>query len=228
MGKAIVSASAATAIASETARRPEGLAADGEENHAEQQWCTAELMREAPVYLCPGPQGVRALAYDDTSAHALLSVGGIDSLVNEIMGPRATAWNEMKALRGRMDGDTLEDLIITVLADSARGFLNARPLAVIDIHDSATPDAAIGQNCFGLLVILRASQRARFEARLPGHFGYECYSGIRRVPAGAEILRLADVPSSQDGLLLDLESGGLMLLFWERDRFRFRYVRMGD
>ena len=223
-----MSASAVTSIASETPRPSEGVAVDGEENHAEQQWCTDQLMREVPAYLCPGPQGIQALAYDDTSAHALLSVSGIDSLVDIIMGPRATAWHEVKALRGRMDGDTLEDLIITVLADSARGFLNARPLAVINIHGSATPDAAIGQKCFGLLVILRASLRARFEARLPGHFGYECYSGIRRVPAGAEILRLAGVPSSQDGLLLDLESGGLMLLFWERDRFRFRYVRRGD
>lgn len=57
---------------------------------------------------------------------------------------------------------------------------------------------------------------------------YECFSGYTKVQAGSRLLSKAGVPGQNDAILLDLESGGQMLVYWNGVDYATKYVRNGD
>lgn len=72
------------------------------------------------------------------------------------------------------------------------------------------------------------SVKAREDKLSAVHMLYECFSGYTRVAKGSTLLRNAGVHATGEAVLLDLETGGQLLVYWDGGRYRTKLVRLGD
>jgi hypothetical protein len=114
------------------------------------------------------------------------------------------------------------------LVDRARGTLSARAITAVPLHGQTNADAAIGNNCLALGIFHGAGKQSAVQAVSRVFMLYECFFGYTKVRSNAPLMRRAKVKAVGDALLLDLESGGQLLVYWHGDNYRGQYVRLGD
>lgn len=162
------------------------------------------------------------------SAPVPISQQQIAALVTEHFGPKVrtdiSSGNERwmpRYLRVAFTKALPPVLVIPIHVDGAKGTLNARPFKAIteDGYD-ASPDETIGSNCLALAFLPDRPSEV--------HMLYECFSGYTRVAKGSTLLRNARVHAAGEAVLLDLETGGQLLVYWDGERYRTKLVRLGD
>jgi hypothetical protein len=111
--------------------------------------------------------------------------------------------------------------------DKAKGTLDARGIKSITKNAQGSVDASIGEHCIGL-AFLHGTKGSKSFKPDSAYLLYECFSGYTKVRAGSQFLTNARVPVHNDAILLDLESGGQMLIYWDSGEYATKYVRTGD
>ena len=157
----------------------------------------------------------------------------LQALVELAFGPSVKTASDGKDahlpryLRAHLNDDNAEDIVIPIHVDKAKGTLDRRGIKTIKIGEAHTIDASIGKNCLGL-AFLHSASKARPLKSSAAHMAYECFSGYTTVKAGAQMLTSAEIPVRNDAILLDLESGGQLLIYWNGGTYVSKYVRRGD
>ena len=167
------------------------------------------------------------------SAEPVIPAKDLTALIEQTFGAMASPASDGKDstfpryLRASLHNDDLEDLVVAILVDKAKGTLDARGIKPVSVDGQRSVDAAVGQHCLGL-AFLHGSNRTRPFKPASVYMLYECFSGYAKVRAGAKLLSNAKVPTQNDAVLLDLESGGQMLIYWNNGEYNAKYVRRGD
>lgn len=132
-------------------------------------------------------------------------------------------------MRVSLTGKRLPVLVVPIHIDDAQGTLNARPIKVVTRDQgNILPDEAVGGKCLAL-AFFHGLHATKGEAAKPSevYMLYDCFSGYTRGAKGARLLRDARVHAEGEAVLLDLETGGQLLVYWSGDRYRTKLVRMG-
>ncbi|WP_147373966.1 hypothetical protein [Massilia cavernae] len=131
-------------------------------------------------------------------------------------------------LRASMNRRTAPVVLVPITADQAKGTLNARGIKAIHAPgQSGDADEIIGANCLGLAFFhgLPAVSVAGKPSSV--YLIYECFSGYTRVAKKATLLKYLKPHSDGDAILLDLESGGQLLIYWSGTGYSTKFVRKG-
>ena len=178
--------------------------------------------------------GILAVQSPGSNAGTLPGGSQIDALVKENFGPAVSAVTEggsglPRYLRTPMVKAAVPVLVIPVSADQAKGTLNARGVKAIRLPgQSGDVDESIGANCLGL-AFFHGLPAGSFSGKPSSvHLLYECFSGYTRVANRAHLLRRATPRADSDAVLLDLETGGQLLVYWSGNRYITKLVRRGD
>lgn len=158
----------------------------------------------------------------------------IDTLVKENFGPSVSAVTDgstglPRYLRTPMIKSAVPVLVIPVSAAEAKGTLNARGVKAIRLPgQSGGVDENIGANCLGL-AFFHGLPASSFSGKPTSvYLLYECFSGYTRVANGAPLLRHSKPRADSDAVLLDLETGGQLLVYWSGNSYITSLVRRGD
>jgi hypothetical protein len=121
-------------------------------------------------------------------------------------------------------------LIVPLNVDAAKGTLNARGIRLIDSNDGGdSADDTIGGNCLGLAFFHGAMPPNGLQLQAQKvYLLYECFSGFTRVATNASLLKKARVHAAGEAVLLDLETGGQLLVYWHGGAYHSKIVRLGD
>lgn len=163
-----------------------------------------------------------------------LSQAQIDRIVNDNLGAKAKAAGEIgstlpRYMWARLTGPSESILLIPVFIDSMKGRLNVRGVKAIHLPgQSGSADENIGANCMGLAFFHGMAPHATQSKPSSVHTLYECFSGYSHVAKGAPILRPLSPRAAGEAVLLDLESGGQLLVYWTGKGYSTTLVRIGD
>jgi hypothetical protein len=141
---------------------------------------------------------------------------------------------------GDFNGDGLQDLAVLVLVESGREELRKHGVQFINIDpfskrngSEIDPLTDMGQHCLGL-AIFHGSSRSWRGARLGVPvLVYDCFSTCRVIRKGMRVRR-GDCSSERspllrgDALQLELETGGLTLVYRSGQTYRGFCLRNGD
>ena len=172
-----------------------------------------------------------------TDAIAAPSAQDIETLVTHSFGSEVTLPNDHSAQSPRYLRVAVTSLppneqvlVVALHVDAAKGALNQRAIKLIaTANGEASVDDAIGKNCLGLAFFHGvAPSAAATRAAHSVYFLYECFSGYTRVAQTAPMLKRARVNAEGEAILLDLESGGQLLVYWREGQYRTKLVRLGD
>lgn len=119
--------------------------------------------------------------------------------------------------------------MVPIHVDDAKGTLNARRIKVITRDQRGLlPDDVVGANCLSLAFFHGLNSVKEGDAKKSEvYMLYDCFSGYTRVAKSAPILRDAHVSAEGEAVLLGLETGGQLLVYWRDGRYHARLVRMG-
>ncbi|WP_124452180.1 hypothetical protein [Paucibacter sp. KBW04] len=166
-------------------------------------------------------------------AQGILRTKDLAALVQQSFGPLAQLASDGKESRfpryfllSLNHGDA-EDLVIPIHVDKAKGSLDARGIKPISIAGHRSVDASIGEHCLGLAFLHGNGGTKPFKSTAASMV-YKCFSEYSKIRAGAQLLTGARVPVHSDAVLLDLESGGQMLIYCDSGKYAAKYVRRGD
>jgi hypothetical protein len=167
------------------------------------------------------------------SAQVLLTTKDLATLVEKTFGPVVRLASDGKDssfpryLRASLNYDDVEDLVVPLYVDKAKGTLDTRGIKPVPPRGERSVDASIGEHCLGLAFLHGSGEGQPFKPA-SAYLAYECFSGYTKVRAGAQLLTNAGVPVHNDAVLLDLENGGQMLIYWRSGEYAERNVRRGD
>ena len=143
-------------------------------------------------------------------------------------------------LPGDFNGDGFSDIAVLVNIEEARAELKSYGVKYINIDpysrqngSQIDPLSHDSHNCLGIAIV--HGTREGWKAANPaGKFMvYECFSSFRLVRKGERIRRgggsrgRTPVPKG-DSMLLDLETGGTALVYWNGKTYRGFGIRGGD
>lgn len=175
--------------------------------------------------------------YPTCSAQSVIPKNRIAALVAENLDPKVRSdvssgsekWMA-RYMRVAFNDAQPPVLVIPINVDAAKGALSTRPIKVItDNGDDISPDDAIGANCLALAFFHGLPTARKWDTKPSAvYMLYECFSGYTRVAKRATLLRNARVHAAGEAILLELETGGQLLVYWEKGRYRTKLVRMGD
>jgi hypothetical protein len=131
-------------------------------------------------------------------------------------------------LRGDFNGDGSNDLVVPLIVDRARGTLDAKGITAALLEGETSADKAIGSYCLALGIFHGDGRRGAEKRTSHVFMLYQCFSGYTKVSAQATLIHRSKVNAVGDTLLLDLESGGQMLVYWHGENYHGHYVRLGD
>jgi hypothetical protein len=172
------------------------------------------------------------LAIDANAAR--ISDAQIAFLVSESFGPKvrtdvSSGTTMPRYIWTALTGKSTPVLVVPLGPDAAKGTLNAKPIkAILPWSESVQLDDMVGGNCLGLAFFHGLSKTKWGAAPSEVYFLYDCFSDFTRVAAHAPLLRDAHVHAAGEAILLDLETGGQLLVYWSKGRYRTQLVRMGD
>jgi hypothetical protein len=150
--------------------------------------------------------------------------------------------SEPTYLLGDFNGDGHSDIAIMVIVEEGRDELQRHKVRYIDVDpysrsngsqlDPASSDG-MGRNCLGVAVIHGTSEGWNTSSPAAKFIVYECFSAFRLIPKGQRIRRgsgsRGPTPKPKgDAILLDLETGGTALVYWNGRTYRGFGVRGGD
>ncbi|MBC8031576.1 MAG: hypothetical protein H7Z16_15945 [Pyrinomonadaceae bacterium] len=143
-------------------------------------------------------------------------------------------------LLGDFNGDGFSDIAVLVNLEEARADLKSYGVRYIDIDPYSRqnglqidPLSHASSYCLGIAIIHGTS--AGWAAANPARktMVYECFSSFRLIRKGQRIRRgggsqgRTPVPKG-DSILLDLETGGTALIYWNGKTYRGFGIRIGD
>lgn len=158
----------------------------------------------------------------------------IETLVNENLGKEAKAAGAInpafpRYMRVRLTGAPDPVLLLPVFVDQAKGKLDARGVRAINLPgQDGGVDENIGTNCMGLAFFHGIAATSKPGKPSSVHMLYECFSGYSRVAKGAPMLKPLRPRAVGEAILLDLETGGQVLIYWSAKGYRTKTVRAGD
>lgn len=167
-------------------------------------------------------------------AAAPLGQTQIDRVVSVNLGAGAEAAGSTDStfpqyLWARLTGPSDSVLLLPVLIDSVKGTLAVRGVKAISLPgQSGSADDNIGANCMGLAFFHGLTPDARPGKASAVYTLYECFSGYSHVKKGSPILTPLKPRAAGDAVLLDLETGGQLLVYWSAKGYRTKMVRLGD
>lgn len=145
----------------------------------------------------------------------------------EVAGPITLALPRYRWARLTVASEPV--LLVPVLIDSAKGRLDVRGVKAINVPGQrGSADDNIGANCLGLALFHGMAPDATQSRPSSVHMLYECFSGYTQVAKGAPILRHLKPRPAGEAVLLDLETGGQLLIYWSGNGYRTKIVRIGD
>lgn len=147
--------------------------------------------------------------------------------------------NEPFYLVGDFNGDGREDLAVSVNTEQGRGdlkkhgvkFLDVSPFA--DTNGSEIDVAEMGRNCVGVAIIHGGDEGWAAPQANAKYLFYECFIPFSLVRKGSRVERgtasRGPTPKLKgDAILLELESGGSTLVYWDGKTYRGFAIREGD
>jgi hypothetical protein len=143
-------------------------------------------------------------------------------------------------LTGDFNGDGNADIAILVNIEKGREELTGHGVKFIDIDPHSKqngvqidPLSTSNHNCVGVAII--HGTPAGWMTSLPGnrYMFYECFSPFRLIHRGQRIRRGADARGPTpflkgDAILLELETGGRTIVYWNGRTYRGFSRRIGD
>lgn len=175
-----------------------------------------------------------ALSFATASKAAPLSDAQIERIVSDNLGAEAKAAGTIDStlpryMRVRLTRALHSVLLVPVLIDSAKGKLEARGVKAINLPgQSGSADENIGANCMGLAFLHGIAPNATRTEASSVYTLYECFSGYSHVARGAAMLKQLRPGAAGEAVLLDLESGGQLLVYWSESGYKTKMVRSGD
>lgn len=175
-----------------------------------------------------------ALSFAPALQAATLSQAQIERIVSDNLGAEAKAAGTINStlpryMHARLTGTSHSVLLLPVFIDSAKGKLDARGVRAINLPGQiGSADENIGANCMGLAFLHGFDLSAKRSKPSSVYMLYECFSGYSRVAKGAPVLQPLRPAAAGEAVLLDLESGGQLLVYWSRKGYRTKMVRIGD
>ncbi|HEY0723971.1 MAG TPA: hypothetical protein VGD41_08335 [Pyrinomonadaceae bacterium] len=141
-------------------------------------------------------------------------------------------------LYGDFNGDGFADMAINVLVDDARDELKQHRLKYVDTNpwgktNGRQVELPEFHHC-AAVVFLHGSAKKWDPSSISEKFLiYECFSGFRLIPHGQRIRRgsgsVGPTPKPKgDSVLLELESGATLLVYWNGRTYRGFGIRGGD
>ena len=163
-----------------------------------------------------------------------LNQAQIDRIVSDTLGSGAEAAGEIDStlpryMWARLTGPSESVLLLPAFIDSVKGKLHVRGVRAINLPgQSGSADENIGTNCMGLAFFHGMAPDARLSKPSSVYTLYECFSGYSHVAKGAPILKPLRPRAAGEAVLLDLETGGQLLVYWAGKGYRTKLVRIGD
>lgn len=194
------------------------------------RWSTKQC---SPRILC------MAIILLPLNAHPATSVSlkVVQTIVTAILGPEASVFDGHYAL-GDFDGDGKTDLAIMVNVAGAGHEIESRHIRLVDVdpisknNGTSVDIGGFSHRCMGLLIVPNyvSSLRNSLTSSLPSPvLSYACYSGI--VVREREHIQSQSGPLPLfhgDGLLLEMETGAMNLVYWDGHTFRGFELEGGD
>jgi hypothetical protein len=171
-------------------------------------------------------------------------LGQIETVVHDGFGSKVKVESHLGSepfyLLGDFNGDGFSDIAVLVNIEEARAELKNHEVRYINIDPYSRqnglqidPLSHDSHNCLGIAIV--HGTREGWKAANPaGRFMvYECFSSFRLIRKGQRIRRgsgsrgRTPVPKG-DSILLDLETGGTALVYWNGKTYRGFGIRGGD
>jgi hypothetical protein len=172
------------------------------------------------------------------------ALGQIEAVVRDGFGPRVKVESQLGSepfyLLGDFNGDGFSDMAVLVNIEEAGADLKGHGVKFINVDPYSRrnglqidPLSHDSQNCLGIAIVHGTA--AGWKAAKPaGRFMvYECFSSFRLIRKGQRIRRgggssgRTPVPKG-DSILLDLETGGTALTYWDGRTYRGFGIGGGD
>lgn len=188
-------------------------------------WFTVALLT-----VCAGAIGAAPLP---CWAQAVLKPEELSLVVARIFGPKVQLASDgstssfPRYLSVSANSGEASALVVPLHVDRAKGTLDELGIKSISRNTHGSVDASIGEHCLGLAIVHGKKWGKSFTPDT-AYLLYECFSGYTKIGAGSQLLEHARVPVRNDAILLHLESGGQMLVYWDRGEYATKYVRNGD
>jgi hypothetical protein len=164
----------------------------------------------------------------------------VESLLKQEFGPQLTV-AEMGSgtyVTGDFNNDGFKDLAVPVNFERDRSEVKSHGVKVIDLDpysphngQQIEPAEIKMQNCLGLAIINGGA--AGWKQPEAKFLSYQCFSSIKLHPKGRAVT--AEKRSKRrlprpvgDSMVLDLENGGMTLVYWSGTTFRAFPLRSGD
>jgi hypothetical protein len=190
--------------------------------------------------------GSLASASQNRSDRSKIEAEELKDLVRKSVGSKVGAAvgliGEPTYILGDFNGDGNSDIAIIVVIEKGSDDLQQNGVRYIDIDPYSRTNgqsmepasgSAMFQNCLGV-TFLHGSTRDWDSNTISEKFiVYDCFSSFRRIPKGQRIRRgsgsTGPTPKPRgDSILLDLETGGTSLVYWNGKTYRGFGIRGGD
>ena len=167
-------------------------------------------------------------------AAQLLGPAQIDSIVRQNLGAEASAIGTPGStlppyLHAQLTGGKHPVLLIPVHIDRAKGSLSNLGVKAINLQgQQGSVDKNIGANCLGLAFFHGLGTPSRKTSPSSVHLIYECFSGYSLVAKESSSLEKLRPRAAGDAVMLDLENGGKLLVYWSSKDYVTKMLTPGD
>jgi hypothetical protein len=161
----------------------------------------------------------------------------VQALVATILGPKATV-SDGHFVTADFDGDKQDDIAIAVEVDQAWPDIRSHGIQLADVDPASKKNGSSlefdknWQHCLGLLIVrdFEHAAQGRPTSSKPPVLSYACYSTLK-VMAKAERARKKLGGAALllgDGVVMEMESGAVNLVYWDGKVFRGVQLGAGD
>lgn len=164
-------------------------------------------------------------------ADAPMTLEQAQKITTQALGAQASLFDG-QFVRGDFDGNGKSDVGIMADVDAARNDLHSRPIQTIDLNGIKADPKKWGAHCLGLLIVRDYESRGVDQSfsKMPT-LSYACYSGVKVVGPN-ELMRSKSKKRTPtvvgDGLVLEMETGASLVVYWDGNTFRSFTWKAGD
>jgi len=173
-----------------------------------------------------------------------VALGQIEAVVRDGFGPKvkveSQSGSEPFYLLGDFNGDGFSDVAVLVNIEEARADLKGHGVKYVNVDPDSRrnglqidPLSHDSHNCLGIAIVHGTAAGWKAADPAGSFMVYECFSSFRLIRKGQRIGRgrgsqgRTPVPKG-DSILLDLETGGTALVYWNGKTYRGFGIRGGD
>ena len=180
----------------------------------------------------------------DKGAKTKVSLKEIEDVVRVEFGDQVSVESALNAapsyLLGDFNGDAHTDIAVLVKAERGRAELKEHGVKYLDTNpysrtngSERDPVSTMGHNCLGIAIMHGTATGWNVPNPAAKFLVYDCFSAFRlfrknqRIRRGSGSQGTTPKPKG-DSILLDLESGGASLIYWNGRTYRGFGLRGGD